>query len=230
MAHVIVIGGGPAGVTAALRARELGARVSLVERGLLGGSCTNDGCVPTRVLAKAARLMRDSLQFGQYGLIGEPPRVDFRGVLARTQQVVYQIQEKKQLLAHLEDVQIETYTDAGAAAFRGPHSIQLGTGQELEGDRFILCTGGSPRRLTFPGSEYAIGPDDVWQMTTLPGSVVIVGGGATGCQLASVFESFGAHVTLLDAAPRILPPEDEAVSATIAGIFQSRGMDIVTGI
>ena len=74
---VIVLGGGPAGVTAALRARELGASVALVERDRMGGTCTNDGCVPTRVLAKAARLRRDAEQGADYGLIGELPRLDF---------------------------------------------------------------------------------------------------------------------------------------------------------
>ena len=73
MFEIVVIGGGPAGVTAALRARELGATVALVERGNMGGTCTNDGCVPTRVLAKAARLVRDAEQFADYGLTGSPP-------------------------------------------------------------------------------------------------------------------------------------------------------------
>ena len=75
--EIVVIGGGPAGVTSALRARELGAAVALVERGNLGGTCTNDGCVPTRVLAHTARLVRDAEQFSDYGLEGEAPRVDF---------------------------------------------------------------------------------------------------------------------------------------------------------
>src|SRR5512139_3372023 len=95
--EVIVIGGGPAGVTAALRARELGATVALVERERLGGTCTNDGCVPTRVLAKAARLVRDAQQFEDYGLSGPAPELDFARLISRTQYVVYQIHEKKQL-------------------------------------------------------------------------------------------------------------------------------------
>src|ERR671933_103999 len=102
MVEVVVVGGGPAGVTAALRARELGAEVALVERGNLGGVCTNDGCVPTRVLARAARLRRDAEQFAQYGLEGERPEVDFVRLLDRTQHVVYTIQQKKQLLDELE--------------------------------------------------------------------------------------------------------------------------------
>jgi pyruvate/2-oxoglutarate dehydrogenase complex dihydrolipoamide dehydrogenase (E3) component len=93
--EVVVVGGGPAGVTAALRARELGATVALVERGRLGGTCTNDGCVPTRVLARAARLVRDAEQFADYGLEGAPPTVDFARLLERTRRIVDQVQGKK---------------------------------------------------------------------------------------------------------------------------------------
>jgi len=101
MYDIIILGGGPAGVTAALRARELGASVALIERGNMGGTCTNDGCVPSRVLAKSARLMRDAQQFADYGLkLNTPVQLDFASVMRRTQQVVYQVQEKKQLLDH----------------------------------------------------------------------------------------------------------------------------------
>jgi pyruvate/2-oxoglutarate dehydrogenase complex dihydrolipoamide dehydrogenase (E3) component len=85
---LIVIGGGPAGVTAALRACELGASVALVERGRMGGTCTNDGCAPTRVLAKTARLLRDAAQLGEYGIEVSSPRLDLRAVLAKTQTVI----------------------------------------------------------------------------------------------------------------------------------------------
>src|SRR5262245_1172591 len=103
MFDLVVVGGGPAGVTAALRAAELGASVALVERGNLGGTCTNDGCVPTRVLAKAARLMRDAEQYAEYGLRGAKPELDFAALLAHAQQTVYRVHEKKQLRAHLEE-------------------------------------------------------------------------------------------------------------------------------
>src|SRR3712207_8950 len=102
MYEVVVVGGGPAGVTAALRAREFGAGVALVERGRMGGTCTNDGCVPTRVLAHAARLVRDAEQFADYGLVGETPAVDFPGVLDRARALVEEVHEKKRLRERLE--------------------------------------------------------------------------------------------------------------------------------
>lgn len=227
---VIVVGGGPAGVIAALRARELGATVALVERGSLGGTCTNDGCVPTRVLAKAARLVRDAEQLAAYGLTSEPPQVDFLGLLTRTQQVVYQIHEKKQLLAQLEQAGVAIYSNVGPAQFVDPHTLALADGTTLRGEKFILCVGGQARRLSFPGSEYALTHSDVWSLKKLPATVAIVGAAATGCQLASVFAAFGARVWLLELAPRIVAVEDELVSATLTEALQQRGIEVITGI
>jgi pyruvate/2-oxoglutarate dehydrogenase complex dihydrolipoamide dehydrogenase (E3) component len=231
MHDMVILGGGPAGVTAALRARELGASVALIERGTMGGTCTNDGCVPTRVLAKAARLMRDVEQFSQYGLIlNEKPTVDFPEVLKRTQQVVYQVHEKKQLLDHLARVGVDVLSQAGNASFADAQHIRLEDGRLIDGAQFVLCVGGHARRLNLPGIEHTLLHSDVWTMDKLPESVVIVGGGATGCQLASIFDSFGSSVTLLDIAPRILLAEDLLVAETMAHELGQRGIHIITGI
>lgn len=227
---VIVIGGGPAGVTAALRARELGASVALIERGHLGGTCTNDGCVPTRVLARAARLIRESEQFGLYGLTGPAPGFDLSLLLQRTRNIIDEIHEKKQLLMHLQRSGVVTITNAGPAHFVDPHTVSVGDRILIEGGRFILCAGGHARRLDFPGEEYAITASDLWTLPRQPRSAVIVGGAATGCQLASIFEAFGTQVTLLDIAPRILPPEDADVSTWMTEAFRRRGVQILTGI
>jgi len=227
---ITIIGGGPAGVTAALRARELGATVALIERGSLGGTCTNDGCVPTRVLAKAARLMRDAEQIATYGLYAERPTVDFKAVLGRAQQVVYELQEKKQLLWHLTDVGVTVFDEVGDASFVDPHTVAFGHQQRLESDQFVLCAGGSARRLSIPGGEHTLTHSDVWAMEKLPASLAIVGCGATGCQLASIFNAFGSKVTLLDVAPRLLLTEDTLVSQVIEDHFRLHGIEIITGI
>ncbi|MFZ0547787.1 MAG: NAD(P)/FAD-dependent oxidoreductase [Candidatus Promineifilaceae bacterium] len=228
--QVIVVGGGPTGVTAALRARELGATVTLVEKGTMGGTCTNDGCVPTRVLAKTARLIRNTSQFSEYGLSGERPSLDFSQLLNRTQQIVYRIHEKKQLEEHLRSFGVDVFTEVGTTFFTSPHTLQSESGLHLEGEKFILCIGGHARRLNFPGAEYAVTHSDVWRMKSLPASVAIIGAAATGCQLASVFQDFGVKVTLLDASPRILPGEDEAVSTAVHAAFEEHGIQIETGI
>ena len=163
-----VIGGGPAGVTAALRARELGASVALVERGNLGGTCTNDGCVPTRVLAHAARLARDAEQYADYGLIGDPPKVDFARLLNRTQRIVYEVHEKKQLRSRLEGSGVRVFDRAGDARFADPYTLALGDGTCLQAEKFVLCAGGHARRLPFPGADLALTHSDVWGMKELP--------------------------------------------------------------
>ena len=230
MFDVMVIGGGPAGVTAALRASELGARVGLVERSALGGICTNDGCVPTRVLARAARLMREARHFAGYGLSGTPPTVDFPGLLAVTRQTVDSIHAKKRLATHLADAGVTLFINAGEARFVDEHTIALEDGRRLRADRFIVAAGGRPRRLDFPGSEHTSAPADVWSWQRMPRSLALIGGGATGCQLASIFNAFGADVWLMDLAPDLLAREDALVSSTLADAFRRRGMQIITGM
>jgi dihydrolipoamide dehydrogenase len=229
MYDVLVLGGGPAGVTAALRARELGADVALVQRGNLGGTCTNDGCVPTRVLAHAARLVREAGQYAHYGLVGEAPTVDFPRLLARAQETVYRIHEKKQLRAHLEQMGVAVFTPAGAR-FADAHTLACGDETTLQAQKVIISAGGHARRLLFPGSDLALTHSDVWSMTRLPCSIAIVGGAATGCQLASVFAAFGARVHLLEVGPRPLGVEDEAISLGIRQAFERRGIAVLTQI
>src|SRR5215217_4905592 len=230
MFEVAVIGGGPAGVTAALRARELGATVALIESEHMGGVSTNDGCVPTRVLARAARLVRDAEQFADFGLEGEPPKVDFVRLLNHTEQIVRTVHEKKQLQAQLEAADVRVFDGVGAARFLDSHTLALANGNSVQGEKFILCVGGHARRIPLPGSEHALTHSDVWTMKGLPESVAVVGAAATGCQLASVFAAFGSRVRLLEVSPRILAAEDEAVSEGVAEAFERRGIEIVTGI
>jgi pyruvate/2-oxoglutarate dehydrogenase complex dihydrolipoamide dehydrogenase (E3) component len=229
-ADLVVIGGGPAGASAALRARELGATAALVERGSLGGSCTNDGCVPTRVLAKAARLLRDAGQHAEFGLIGPSPTVDLAAVLRRVRATVDRVHADKDLERHLARSGVTVRAGTGPARFLDPHTLVLPDGERVEGRQFVLCAGGHARRLDFPGAELARTHSEVWSLPRLPPRLAVVGGAATGCQLASVFAAFGSRVTLLDAAPTLLGAEDAEVARAVEGALATRGAEVVTGI
>jgi pyruvate/2-oxoglutarate dehydrogenase complex dihydrolipoamide dehydrogenase (E3) component len=227
---IVVIGGGPAGVTAALRASELGAKVALVERDKLGGTCTNDGCVPTRFLAHSARLAREASQFADYGLVADLPQLDFQVLMQRTGDKISEINQKKGLTAHLEDFGVQVFSEAGEAKFIDDHTVESASGEVLNAEKIILCAGGHARRLAFPGSDLAMTHNDVWSLEKLPESVAIVGGASTGCQLASVLGAFGARVSLLEIAPRLLGIEDVIVSKTIEDAFVERGIEVITDI
>ena len=228
MKDLIVIGGGPAGVTAALRARELGARVVLVEKDRLGGTCTNDGCVPTRAWTRAARLRREAEQFATFGLVAHLPELDFSKLLTRTQQVVYQIHEKKQLLSHLESAGVKVHLHAGKARFSDANTLQTESGLSLQAEGFILCAGGHARQPSFPGNEYVLTHQDIWTLKNLPASIVVAGAGATGCQIASILNTFGVQVYLLEMHHSILGVEDAQVSQAMHHAMSTRGIQVIT--
>jgi len=247
---VIVIGGGPAGVTAALRARELGASVALVEARKMGGTCTNDGCVPVRALAHAARLVREALQSADYGVACPTVAPDFPQVMARARAIVRAVLDKKDLPGTLARAGVALFDGAGDAQFADAHTIRIdpnkpgqstraspeappriaGAPTTLRANKFILCTGGRPRPLPCPGAEFTLSPVDVWSLTTLPARLAVVGASATGCQLASIFAALGSRVTLLDMAPRLLPGIDADASAALAEAFGRRDINVITGV
>src|ERR671915_1375846 len=137
---LVVVGGGPAGVTAALRGAELGARVALVERDQPGGTCTDDGCAPTRVLAKAARLVRDTEQLADYGLSAPAPTLDLAALMAATQRTVYELHEKKQLVGHLERAGVHVVRGQGQARFLDPNLLGVGA-TTIAAERAIIACG-----------------------------------------------------------------------------------------
>ena len=116
------------------------------------------------------------------------------------------------------------YEQAGTARFVDPHTIEAERGLRLQADKIILCPGGTSRRLSVPGSELTATHSDAWSLTAVPPSMLVVGGGATGVQVASIFNAFGSRVQLYQAGPRILSTEDEDVSAAVAAALRESGM------
>jgi pyruvate/2-oxoglutarate dehydrogenase complex dihydrolipoamide dehydrogenase (E3) component len=227
---VLVIGAGPAGATAALKASALGARVALVDKRRTGGTCTNTGCVPTRVLAITARLLRDIRGAGAYGIQVSEPQLEWKTTVAKVRQVIGDIQNMKRVQDKLRDAGGQLFLE-GAASFLDPHRVKLAdSGRELTAKKIILCVGGKARRPPIPGVEFAITPEEIVDLESLPKSVVIVGSGYTGVQVTTIMSAFGANVTLLETAPNILPPADADVARALRDGFERQGVRVVTGI
>lgn len=224
---VLVIGAGPAGMAAATRAAELGARTAIVERARLGGTCVNSGCVPTRVLAKTARLYREVRTAREYGIVVHEPAVDWPQLVRRVRATVDRVLEAKAYSETMRRLDITLLE--GEAAFTGPHDVSV-DGRTVTAASIILCVGGSARRLPLPGAEHAVLPHEVLDLTELPEAIAIIGGGHTGAQLATIFDALGSEVTLLDLAPRILTTEDDDVSAAVTQGFRARGVRVDVGI
>jgi dihydrolipoamide dehydrogenase len=223
---VIVIGAGPAGVVAALRAADLGARTALVTRGEFGGMAANDGPVPVRTLAHAARLIREARQLGQYGIAVGEPKLDYTQLLARVHEVVQDVRAHSTWREQIDALGVSVYEQAGVARFVDPQTIKTATGLRLRAEKFILCTGGTGRRLDVRGFEFTNTHSDAWSLTSVPASILVIGGGATGAQVASVFNAFGSQVQLFHRGTRILPTEDKDISAAVASAFRNTGITV----
>ena len=224
MFDVIVIGAGPAGVLAALRAGDLGAKTALITRDEFGGMAAHDGPVPVRTLAHAARLIREARQLGLYGIAVSEPVLDYPRLLARVRTVVNDVRAHSVFRGQIDALGVTVYEQAGAARFADPHTIETESGLRLQAEKIIICTGGVSRRLSVPGFELTATHSDAWGLTSVPPSMLVIGGGATGAQVASIFNAFGSRVQLFQAGPRILPTEDEDVSSAVAAAFRESGM------
>ena len=227
---VVVIGAGPAGVSAAVRAAQLGARTVLVEAARVGGTCVNTGCVPTRLLARTARVLRDARSAGDFGVEVPAAYLVWARTAARVRGAIEQVQNAKDIAGHLDAAGVRLITE-GWARFTDPHTIELsGSGRRLRGAAFVIATGGSSRRLPIEGIELTTVAERIVELEHLPASVAIIGSGATGSQLATVFSGFGVAVTLLELADRVLPAADRDVSAAVEAAFIAGGVDVRTGI
>ena len=165
---ILVVGGGPAGVQAALRARELGADVTILESNRLGGTAFNEGPAPVRTLARAARLRTDTSLFSRFGLKGDPPIVNFKEVINNANRVAAHANDVWHLTNVVREQGITVVDEVGPAHFVDKTTLEIGDGRRFSGDKIILAVGGKPRKLSIPGNELALSFHDLISLMLLP--------------------------------------------------------------
>jgi dihydrolipoamide dehydrogenase len=233
---VVVIGSGPGGYVAAIRAGQLGLKTVLVERDpFLGGTCLHRGCIPTKALLENAARYQDLLHAGDFGMkIPGKVEVDWGRVQERKRGIVQQLAGGVKGLLRKQGVEVVT----GWGRIEGPRKVAVVADgprgelvRTLESRHIVIATGSVPRGIAsapFDG-ERILSSDHVLELASIPASMVVVGAGAVGVEFASIYDHFGTAVTLVEALPRLLPIEDEEVSAELGKAFRKRGIDVRTG-
>lgn len=228
---VVIIGSGPGGYVAAIRAGQLGLKVAVVEVGAVGGTCLNIGCIPTKALLHSADLLEEIREGKRFGVVANDITFDLPGAMKHKETVVRQSSEGVMYL--LKKNNVDFYEGWGRIIARGQVHIRLHTGAEqaLQTKNIVVATGAQPRSL--PGIEFdedrILSSTGMLNLPEVPKRLLVVGAGAIGVEFASMFRTFGSEVTIVEALPRLVPLEDEDISAELAKAFQRRRIKVLTG-
>ena len=223
---VVVLGGGSGGYAAAFRATELGLSVALIEKDKVGGTCLHRGCIPTKALLHAGEVADATREGEQFGVQATFNGIDMKAVNAYKDGVVGRLYKGLQGLVKANKVTLVE----GEGRLVGPTTVEV-DGQRITGRNLILATGSYAK--TLPGlsidGERIITSEHALNLDHVPASAVVLGGGVIGCEFASAWKSFGVDVTIVEALPRLLPPEDEQSSKALERAFRKRGIAFKTG-
>ncbi|MDD4857730.1 MAG: dihydrolipoyl dehydrogenase [Candidatus Krumholzibacteria bacterium] len=224
---VIVLGGGPAGYPAAIRAAQLGARVCLVERESLGGTCLNWGCIPTKALQGAAHLVERVREGKGRGIAGGPVEIDPEGLFANKSRVV------KELVAGVEKLLKARRVEVlrGTGRLTNPTEVEVDGVGSISARKIVIATGSSEVSLPFMAfdSAHFLSSKDILDLARVPKSLLIVGGGVIGCEFASIFNAFGAKVTIVEMLPQLVATEDAQISRMLQLLFRKKGIELHLG-
>jgi dihydrolipoamide dehydrogenase len=230
-ADLVILGGGSGGYACALRAAELGMSVVLVEKDKLGGTCLHWGCIPTKALLHAAEVADAAREGDKIGVKSSLAGIDMAGVNAYKDGVVAKLYKGLQGLVKSRKIEFV----AGTGRFVGPNAVEVtgsdGTDDRYVGKKVVLATGSYAN--TLPGLEIGgrvITSNEAIRLDSVPDRIVILGGGVIGVEFASVFRSFGAEVTVVEALPRLVPNEDEFASKLLERAFRRRKITVKTGV
>jgi dihydrolipoamide dehydrogenase len=247
---LVIVGGGPGGYPAAIRAAQYGLKVAVVEKERPGGVCLNWGCIPTKAMLRSAEVLETMQHSQDFGVLADNVRLDYPAVLKRKDAVVKQLTDGVGQLLKANGASLVS----GHARFTGPTSIEVvGVGKSplgqggplynapadakgqptarLNAKHVIIATGSTPTDLPIEGvdSPGVINSDGAFLLKEIPKHIVIVGGGAVGTEWATMFSAFGSQVTLVELLPGLLPNEDEDMGRQLARSFQKRGIKVQTG-
>jgi dihydrolipoamide dehydrogenase len=223
---VVVLGGGSGGYACALRAAELGLSVALVEQGKLGGTCLHRGCIPTKALLHAAEVADSAREGSRFGIKSTFESVDMSGVHAYKDGVIGRLYKGLQGLVSAQSIEFVE----GSGRLVAADSVEV-DGRRITGRNVVLATGSYAK--TLPGLDIGgriMTSDQVLAIDHVPARVVVLGGGVIGVEFASVFRSFGSEVSIVEALPRLVAAEDEAVSNQLQRAFRKRGIVFRTGV
>ncbi len=226
-ANIVVIGAGSAGLVSSIIAAGAKSRVILIEKHKMGGDCLNTGCVPSKSLIRSGRIMSYIKRGKEYGIKGASGEIDFANVMRRVKSVIARIEPNDS---------VERYTSLGVECIQGEATIKspytVAVGERLINTRsIIIATGARPLVPGLPGLDEVdyLTSESVWDLEALPKRLLVVGGGPIGCELTQAFSNLGSEVTQVDLAPRIMPREDEDVSAMVQQQFTEQGINVLTG-
>jgi dihydrolipoamide dehydrogenase len=229
---VVIIGGGPGGYATALYGASAGLNVAMIEKGKLGGTCLNVGCIPAKELLETAAVFRMVNEAAEFGIGTSAPTVDFSVTQIRKQKVVDQLVSG--LATLLKRRKVTRYD--GFATLGAGHVVQVSGGEsgdvEIVGEAVVVATGSVPR--TIPGfevdGELVVTSDEMLSLQPLPPTAAVIGGGAIGCEFASMMADLGTKVTILEALPKILPGCDDDITKLVLRQFKKRDIDVRTGV
>jgi dihydrolipoamide dehydrogenase len=223
MYDLAIIGAGWAGFNAAVRAKELGLKVCLIEKSHIGGTCLNQGCIPTKTLIQSAKVFALMKKSQNFGLEPLNTNLNFLKTQERKEKIVTQLRQGMQLT--LKDINFLNK----AAKITSPEEIAV-DGQNIKTKSILIASGSKPIEL--PGlkfdSQRILSSDDILNLKEIPGSLLIIGGGVIGCEFASLFSNLGTQVTIVEKLPQLLPGEDKEIAKKLETIFKKKGIKVNT--
>lgn len=225
MYDLVVIGAGPGGYVAAIRAAQGGAKVALIEQDEVGGVCLNRGCIPTKTLLHSAGLYQSIKKAAEFGVTVSTPTVDFARMISRKEQVVKTLVGGIQWLLKKNKVQLIK----GKAQLESAKEIRVNE-EIIKSENLIIAVGSSPALLPIPGADdpAVITSDEALSLDRLPASLAIIGGGVIGVEMAFLFQSLGCAVTIIELMDRLVPMFDAEVSKTLTEILVKNGITVYT--